>query len=260
MPGLADLARGISLVARRRQALGLGMVPPLVSSLLLVGLLVVLALRIGALAAWLTPFADGWSPGVSGFVRALVAVVVYAAAMLLAVLTFSTLTLAIGAPVYDKVSAVIDAEVSPVADAGTEPAHRMVGRAVGQVLVTLGMSVLGALACFAVGLVPVAGAVLGAVSSAVFGGWMMARELCGPALERRGHRTLAARAAVLRTRPWTVLTFGVPAFWLLSSPFVSVVFFPGAVAGGTLLVRRLLGEPTRRADPGPDGRSMVTDG
>lgn len=246
MGGLTDLVRGIGLVARRRAAVGLGLVPPLVTSVLLVGLLVALGFWVEDLARWLTPFAGRWSTGTATFVRALVAAVLFVAALLLAVLTFSALTLALGAPVYEKISADIDRAVSAVPQPlVTERTHQMVGRVVGQVIVTVLLSLLGAVGCLLLGLVPVVGAILGAVASALFGGWMMARELVGPALERRGIFSMAERGRLMRTRPWTVLTFGVPAYWLLAIPFVSVAFFPGAVAGGTLLTRRLLGEPTR---------------
>jgi CysZ protein len=36
----------------------------------------------------------------------------------------------------------------------------------------------------------------------------------------------------------------VPTFLLLAIPFVGVVVFPIATAGGTILARQLLGEPT----------------
>jgi CysZ protein len=41
-----------------------------------------------------------------------------------------------------------------------------------------------------------------------------------------------------------VLGFGVPTFLLLAIPFAGAVIFPIATAGGTLLARQLLGEPT----------------
>jgi CysZ protein len=41
-----------------------------------------------------------------------------------------------------------------------------------------------------------------------------------------------------------VLGFGVPTFLLLAIPFAGAVIFPIAAAGGTLLARQLLGEPT----------------
>ncbi|GAB3624098.1 hypothetical protein GCM10027418_21820 [Mariniluteicoccus endophyticus] len=258
MEGLSDLGRGIAMVARRPRAVGLGLIPPLVCSVLLIGLLVALGVYVDDLANALTPFARGWSESVRGFVRALLMVILYAVAVLVAVLTFSSITLAIGAPVYERIAAGIDDAVSVVPPARVaERAHQMVGRVIGQVLVTVALSLAGAVACFALGLVPLVGAVLGAVASAVFGGWMMARELVGPAMERRGLLKLAERGRVLRARPLTVLSFGIPAFWLLAIPFVSVAFFPGAVAGGTLLTRRLLGEPTR---PVGQERPAVTDG
>jgi CysZ protein len=48
----------------------------------------------------------------------------------------------------------------------------------------------------------------------------------------------------MRTRRCRVLGFTVPTFLLLAIPFAGVVVFPVATAGGTLLARQLLGEPT----------------
>ncbi|GAB3714469.1 EI24 domain-containing protein [Mariniluteicoccus flavus] len=257
LQGIADLVRGIAMVARRPGVIGLGLVPPLISSIVMVGLLVGFGFWVDDLADWLTPFASRWAPSTAGIVRGIVMIILYAAAILLVVLTFSAVTLALGAPIYERIAGRIDDAVSMVAPTGAaERPDQLVGRVVGQVLVTVGLSVVGSVVCFLLGLVPVIGAVIGFLASALFGGWMMARELVGPALERRGFLTLAARAKVLRTRPATVLAFGIPVFWLLAIPFVSIAFFPGAVAGGTLLTRRLLGEPTR-----PDGqeRPVRTD-
>jgi CysZ protein len=39
------------------------------------------------------------------------------------------------------------------------------------------------------------------------------------------------------------LGFGVPVFVVFLVPFVAVLVMPGAVAGATLLTRRVLGQP-----------------
>jgi CysZ protein len=89
----------------------------------------------------------------------------------------------------------------------------------------------------------------------LFGGWMLATELVGSPLERRGVLTLRARRATLARRRWRTLGLGVPAFLLLSVPFVAVVVFPVATAAGTLLARQLLDEPTA---PPERGHRQVT--
>ena len=50
-----------------------------------------------------------------------------------------------------------------------------------------------------------------------------------------------------------VLGFGIPAFLLLAIPFLAIVVFPAATAGGTILARRLVspGQSQAQAPPQP---------
>lgn len=239
--GISLLGKGISMVLGRPRLFGLAMIPPLITSILFVVLLVFLGANLGGIAAWATPFLDEggrWT----GLLRGLAAALLVGLAILLMVLTFAALTLLIGEPLYEKISERIDDELGREQVDVKEPVHRMVGRSIGQVLITLTITIVGGLACFAVGLVPVIGTIIGWVASALFGGWMIAREVTTPALERRGLLRLSERGSLLRSRRALVLGFGVPTFWLLAIPFVSIVAFPAAVVGGTLLVRELHGE------------------
>jgi CysZ protein len=73
---------------------------------------------------------------------------------------------------------------------------------------------------------------------------MLSIELVGSAFERRGMLRLVERRAAMQRHRLRVLGFAVPTFLLLAIPFAGVVVFPVATAGGTLLARQLLGEPT----------------
>jgi CysZ protein len=108
----------------------------------------------------------------------------------------------------------------------------------------IGIAALVAPALFVAGFVPAIGQTVVPVISAMFGGWMLGVELIGSAFERRGLLRLADRRAAMRTRRLRVLGFAIPTFLLLAIPFAGVVVFPVATAGGTLLARQLLGEPT----------------
>ena len=89
--------------------------------------------------------------------------------------------------------------------------------------------------------------------SACFGGWMLCFELIGPSFERRGQPRLAQRRTAMQRRRWRVLGFAVPCFLLLAIPFLAVVIFPVATAGGVLLTRDLLAERTPPEHPAPSG-------
>ena len=241
--GAGLLGRALVLVLRRPRLFWLGAVPPAITSVLFLTVLVVGVRWLDPLTETLTPFADDWSSETALALRVLVGVLLVAGTVLLMVLVFSTLTLAVGSPVYDAISESIDRACPGAPDEREERLVSGAARAVRQSAAMIAVSVAGALVFLLVGLVPVVGQVAAAVGGAVFGGWMLALELVGPALERRGVLTLRDRRAVLRRGRFRVLGLGIPCFLLLSVPFVSVVVFPVAVAAGTLLARQLRGEP-----------------
>lgn len=243
--GVALLGRGMAMVVRRPRMALLGAIPPLITSVLFTAVLVALSAELDPLVTWLTPWADGWSAEAALVMRVIVGLSFVAGSVLLMVLTFSALTLALGSPIYDKISESVDDELSRAEPAGTasvagEPLVGSLTRALGQSLVLIAVSVTVGLALFLAGFVPVLGQVVVPLVSAVFGGWMLCIELLGSTFERRGRLRLTERRLAMRSRRVHVLGFAVPTFLLLAVPFVAVVVFPAATAGATLLARELL--------------------
>ena len=249
--GAALLGRSASFLLRRPRLFWLGAVPPLVTSVVFVVLLVLLVAELPAVTTWLTPFAASWSDGLALTARIVVGTLLVGATVLLMVLVFSTLTLAIGSPVYDRISEAVDRSYPDAPAALDEPLRTGAARAVRQAVALVLVSAAGAVVLFGVGFVPVAGQVVAAVGGALFGGWMLVTELVGSPLERRGVLTLRERRRTLARRRWRSLGLGIPSFLLLSVPFVAVVVFPVATAAGTLLARQLRDERTDEA-PSPD--------
>jgi CysZ protein len=243
LAGAALLPRGLSLIARRPRLFGLGAIPPAITSVIFIGVLVAVILQVERIVDWLTPFADAWSPGVATTVRVLVGVALVAGLVLIMVISFTALTLALGSPIYDKLSESVEREFGPVPQLD-EPVATGAARAVRQTGAMIGTSAVVALPLFAVGFIPVVGQTVVPVVSAAFGGWMLGLELTGPAFERRNRLTIAERRAAMRKQRARVLGFAVPTFLLLAIPLVGVLVFPIATAAGTLLARQLLGEPT----------------
>ena len=241
--GASLLAKGLGLIARRPRLFLLGAIPPAITSVIFTGLLILLITQLDPVVGWLTPFANDWAPGAASTVRVLVGGGVVGGAVLLMVISFTALTLALGSPLYDKLSESVEREFGDVPELD-ESVARGVSRALRQALALIAVSVLGALLIFATGFVPVIGQTVVPVFSASFGGWMLGIELVGSVFERRGLLKVADRRAAMRTRRFRVLGFAVPTFLLLAIPFAGVVVFPIATAGGTLLARQLLGEPT----------------
>jgi CysZ protein len=243
LTGAALLPRGLRVMARRPRLFGLGAIPPAITSVVFVGVLVAVSLQLERIVGWLTPFADAWSPQVATTVRVLIGVALIAGLILVMVISFTALTLAIGSPIYDKLSESVEREFGPVPEL-EESVATGAARAVRQSSAMIGTSALVAVPLFAVGFIPVVGQTVVPVVSAAFGGWMLGLELIGPAFERRNRLSLAERRAAMRMKRARVLGFAVPTFFLLAIPVVGVLVFPIATAAGTLLARQLLGEPT----------------
>jgi CysZ protein len=241
--GAGLLPRGLSLIARRPRLFLLGAIPPAITSVIFTGLLIALITQLRPLVDWLTPFADDWDRGLATTVEVLVGSAVVAAAVLIMVISFTTLTLALGSPLYDKLSESVEREFGDVPELD-ESVARGVLRALRQALALISVAILGALVLFGSGFLPVIGQTVAPVLSAIFGGWMLGIELVGAPFERRGMLRLSDRRAAMRVRRFRVLGFAVPTFLLLAIPFVGIVVFPVATAGGTILARQLLSEPT----------------
>jgi CysZ protein len=241
--GAGLLPRGLSLIARRPRLFLLGAIPPAITSVIFTGLLIALITQLRPLVDWLTPFADDWDRGLATTVEVLVGSAVVAAAVLIMVISFTTLTLALGSPLYDKLSESVEREFGDVPELD-ESVARGVLRALRQALALISVAILGALVLFGSGFLPVIGQTVAPVLSAIFGGWMLGIELVGAPFERRGMLRLSDRRAAMRVRRFRVLGFAVPTFLLLAIPFAGILVFPVATAGGTILARQLLSEPT----------------
>lgn len=247
LAGAAMLPKGMGVIGTRPKLFALGAIPPAITSVLMIGSIIALAVYAPDIVAALTPFADGWA--MAEVFRFLVAVALVFGIVLIMVIAFSTITLAVGSPLYDKISGTVDQAEGDLEQPYEEPVATAAGRAVRQSLALIAVSALVAVLLFVAGFVPVVGQTVVPVVSACFGGWMITTELIGSAFERRGRLTLAERRSAMRRYRLRCLGFGVPCFLLLSLPIVAVFVFPGATAGGALLARSLLAGDDRTANP-----------
>lgn len=243
--GVGLLGRGLALIAKRPRLFVLGAIPPLITSFVFVAVLVALITQLNQIVTALTPFADGWSQGAADLVRSLGGIAVIAGAILIMVISFTTLTLALGSPLYDKIAEAVEAELGDPPTEVEEPVAASVVRTVRQSAALIAVSALVAVVLFACGFLPVVGQTVVPIASALFGGWMLCIELVGSAFDRRGHRRLLQRRVAMRRRRARVFGFAVPTFLLLSIPFAGAVVFPVATAAGTILARELLAPDAR---------------
>lgn len=230
--GVRMLVRGFAFWAKRPRVMLLGLIPAAIVFLLVVGALVGLGFGLPSLTDWLTPFADEWDEPWRGLVRGTIGAILLAAAVVLAAVTFTAVTLAVGDPFYEQIWHAVETELG-----GEVPEHGPgFWRAVGDSLGLIGTGALIAIGVGIVGLVPLVGAVVGPVLGVVLSGRLLAAELTSRAFAARGLHG-DARRRMLRGRRASLFGFGVATQLCFMVPLGAVISMPAAVAGSTMLAR-----------------------
>ncbi|MEU3419006.1 EI24 domain-containing protein [Streptomyces murinus] len=262
--GFKYLVEGQRWVARHGRQYGFALLPGLIALALYVAALVALAIWGEGVVTWATPFADHWSSPWGTLFRGFLTAVLFALGLLLAVLTFTAVTLVIGQPFYDNLSERVDASASPdgTAPRSALPFWRELWlSARDSVRILIRATVWGVL-LFALGLLPFVGQTVIPVLGFFVTGFFLAEELTSIPLQRRG-LDLRTRLTLLRSRRLLVWGYGTPLGLAFLVPFVAVFLMPGAVAGATLLARDLLGEESGpesgSPEPEPAAQEQTTD-
>jgi CysZ protein len=240
--GVGFLLRGIGTYARSPKIMLMGLIPAVISGLLLIGAFVAMVFFVGDVVRWATPFIDDWSTGTRDTLRFVVMLAVAAVWMVLSVLVFAALTLAVGQPFYEAISKRVEDQLGGVPNEVDVKFWRNLPRSIFDSVRLLVVAGLFSIIIFAIGVVPVVGTIIAGVLGASLGGWILALELSGVPFERRGMR-LKQRRKMLRTRRPMALGFGVATFLCFLIPLGAVLVMPAAVVGATLLSRRLFGQP-----------------
>lgn len=244
--GAATLLQAVPLLLRNPRMMMWGLVPPLITSVIYAIVGVGLVTALPSLVDRLLGEATG---GLGQALHLLVMVAIAAGAVMLGTLFFTALTLAIGAPVYERIGLTTERllfEADPTRHEPETFTEAPFLRGIGQSVALLGRSLLAALVIFLVGLIPAVGAIAGPVCGLLYGGWTMASEQLGPAFQRRGALSLADRGRELRRQPARVLGLGIPSFLVLSVPLVAILAFPVVTVAATIMGRQLAGPGSPR--------------
>lgn len=242
LAGASLLGRGLELVLRSPRLLALGLFPAFVAGILYAVALVFLIRFLPDLARSSTGFADGWATGLRDLLEVLAGIAILGVSVLLGLLAFTAVTLAVGDPFYERISELVERRYGGVPDAVEVGFWRSLRRSVADSIRLITLSILVGIPLFLLGLVPVVGQVVSPVLGALVGGWMLAVELTGAPFQRRGQR-LRDRRRVLRAHRPFALGFGVAVFLCFLIPLGAILLMPAAIAGATLLSRRVLGHP-----------------
>lgn len=241
--GVRILLQGFALWRTRRGLMALGLLPAVISLVVLAAALIPLLLGIGHISAWVTPFAEEWPAPWKELLRGAVAVVIVVAAIALASTMFTALTLTIGDPFYQRIWDAVEKDLGDPPPPGGGGFWTSVAE--GLRLVVLG--ILIAVIVLLAGFVPLIGGILGACTGVLLNGRLLARELTGRAFDARD-LSPADRAALFAGSRARVLGFGVATQLFFLVPGGAIAVMPAAVAGSTMLARTMM-ERSRRAAP-----------
>ncbi|MFI6448312.1 EI24 domain-containing protein [Kitasatospora sp. NPDC050543] len=237
--GLGYLGKGQKWVARHGRWWGFGMIPALITLVGYVVALVALSAQADDVASWATPFADHWGSPWRELLRGTLAAAVFGGGLLIALISFTAVTLLVGQPFYESLCERVDeSEGGAPAKPGIPLWRELWIAARDSVYVLLRVAAFGVV-LFAAGFIPLIGQTVVPVIGICVSGFFLAVELTAVGLQRRGVPQ-AERIRLLRRRLPLALGFGVPLILLFLVPLVTVLAMPGAVAGATLLARDLV--------------------
>ena len=221
----------------------LGVLPAVIVFAALTLLLLALVAVAPSIATWLTPLPGSWSDEARTVVRTVVALALVVGAVALAVVLYTAITLAIGAPIYERISRAVEDSHGGIAHDVPRPVMAQVVDGFQNAVRMLVTAAALGLAVAVVGLVPVVGTLAAAVLAAVGGARIVASELVATPCDARG-LSLGERRLLLQRNRWRTLGFGLSCYLVFLVPGGAIIVTPVAVAGATLLTRDLLGEPT----------------
>ncbi|WP_189452083.1 EI24 domain-containing protein [Streptomyces abikoensis] len=255
--GMSYLAKGQRWVGRNRRQWGFGLLPGLITLVGYAAALTVLVLRADDVVDWATPFADGWGSPWLGLFRGALTALFFGGCLLLALLSFTAVTLLVGQPFYEALSERVDLTEGGSAPSSGLPLWRELWISARESLAVLVRAALWGVLFFALGFVPFVGQTVVPAIGFCVSGFFLTEELTAVALQRR-RVALKERLELLRSRKLLVLGFGVPLTLLFLLPLVAVFVMPGAVAGATLLARDLMGETGDDDEPDAGGAEVVS--
>ncbi|AHH96071.1 hypothetical protein KALB_2703 [Kutzneria albida DSM 43870] len=239
------LLRGFGIVLRSPRLLLLGALPALITGSLLVAAVIALAVWAPDLIAWATPFADSWDSTARELLRTGLGISAVVATAAVGLLVFAAVTLAIGAPFYERIAEHVERKLGgvPEQDVTTWWQDTADNAKV------VGTGVLVDAVFMLADFIPVVGSTVVPVVAACTNAWLFGLELTVVPFTRRG-LPLAARRALLGRNRAMALGFALPCYLLCLVPLVAIVVMPAATAGGALLAHRMLEtEAARAAQP-----------
>ena len=244
LTGIGFVGRGFALWRTAPGLMLLGMVPALIVGAVFFAGIIALGLNLELISAAVTPFANDWDEPFRTGIRFVAAVAFMIVAILIVINIFTSVTLIVGEAFYHRIWQHVESQFGPMPQEEPAGFWRAFGNSIVDALKMMFPTLLIAIGLFAVGFVPLVGAITSAVLGALIGGWLLALELAALPFDGRG-KTLRERRRTLGSRRAMTVGFGLATYLLFLIPLGAIVVMPAAVAGATLMSRRALGEPDR---------------
>lgn len=238
--GVRYFGQGLGMLFSRPRLLLTGMLPAVLTTVLLAGAMIALLANIGDLAALITPFAGHWSGGWRDATRFAAGLALTGSAVLLGLVGFTTLTLIVGGPFYEHIAERIED------DQGVTEGHvdlswwKLLLLGLRDGILLLLRSLVFTFLLFLAGFLPVIGQSVVPVLLVLVTAWFVALEVVAVPFYRRGI-DLRGRSAMLRRRRMLAVGLGLPAALLCMIPLMAIVVMPVAFAGGVLVAQDTLG-------------------
>ncbi|MGC3954182.1 MAG: EI24 domain-containing protein [Propionicimonas sp.] len=231
--GAGSFFAGFGMWRSRPKLMALALLPALAVLIVMGTLLSWLGVWLVGLVPGWTGFADSWPGWLAGLLRFALASGITLALALLLIVTYTSITLAVGDPLYARISQETDALLG-----GPVPNHSGGWNWVGDTLRLALRGLVGGLLVGLIGLVPGVGGLVAAIAGFVLSSWLLVTGLTTGSLERRG-LDYRARTRLLRSRAWRALGFGMAAQLFFLIPGGAVLIMPSASSGATRLARSL---------------------
>jgi CysZ protein len=246
--GIRLFGRGLGMLLRSRRLLLIGVLPAILTTLLLLAGMIALAYWLDDLAALITPFAENWTPGWQTTVRGAAGVALFAAALVIGLISFTALTLAVGGPFYEHIAEKVEDELGGAPTQTQLPWWRLLGWGLRDGVLLVLRSLLFTIPLLIAGFIPVIGQTVVPILLTLVTAWFLALELVAVPFYRRG-LNLKQRRQLLSTRRGLALGLGTPATLLCAIPLAAIIVMPIAFVGGVLVAHETL--RTTTALPAP---------
>lgn len=231
--GVKYFFKGLSWLFRHPKYLILGLLPSLLASLIILGGVIGIFYSSSFLIELVTSWASSLYPWVASALHVSIRIASIAGGLYLGYLAFTALSLALGDPIYSKISSTITNE------AGYPSVKAKFWYSLKDALILFLKGLAIALLAFTVGLIPVIGVILAFGVTWSLAPLILTRDLLNRAIEPLGFFG-PAKANLTAAQTRSIWGFGVIAQFLLSIPIVAVFIMPLAVASSSILATELI--------------------